>query len=87
MADSDTARIAKLEEGFENHFAFSLNEAEQAEFKAWYAEHDITCSIRDGHTAIGGRFTFCFTKMTIGDKCLVKCACGGEKDVSDYGHW
>ena len=79
--------IRELEESHENNFDFSLSLVEQLTGRAWMTTHDVECSIRDMDTAIGGRWSFTFTKMTLGNKCTVKCACGQEKDVTDYGCW
>ena len=37
--------------------------------------------------AIGGRIGYRFTPTSLGIAALVKCACGKEKDVTDYDSW
>ncbi len=38
-------------------------------------------------TAIGGRFTYSFCPTSLGDIITVKCFCGEEIDITDYGSW
>ncbi|KND50077.1 MAG: hypothetical protein AB203_03755 [Parcubacteria bacterium C7867-008] len=83
----EAGAIRDLEEAHENNFSFSLTEVEQATCKEWMKTHDTECRIRDTDTAIGGRWSFNFSKTTLGNVCKVSCACGQEKNVTDYGCW
>lgn len=69
--------------------AFDLSETEEATFLKWADEHDKTCKFADPLScgAIGGRLTFSFTPTGLGPIITVKCACGEEKDVSNYDMW
>lgn len=70
-------------------WTFTLGDEEIATAKKWEAEHDKTCRYaKPGSTgAIGGRFTFSFTVTSIGIVCKIACACGEEKDITDYSAW
>lgn len=68
---------------------FSLSEQQQAQYKAWNEVH-----LADQHHgkepylgAIGGRVTYAFTQTSIGCMVKVSCACGAEKDLSEYDNW
>ncbi len=50
---------------------------------------------RQLHAATGGhhramnpaRFTYELTPTGVGTKCVIRCACGIEKDITDYESW
>lgn len=86
---SDEEQIARIEDEFQNpkRLLFGLEGTEFDEFRAWEAEHDPNCKFLNAQGAIGGRFTFSFTRTTIGNVSKVRCACGAEKDLTDYGAW
>ena len=58
---------------------FEMNEAETDAALAWMKEHIAI------HTNTS--FTYSFTYTGIGIYTVVKCRCGAEKNVSDYGSW
>lgn len=66
---------------------FEIDKDEQKKLDKWIKEHDTKCSVRDSHTAIGGRLTYCFTPTSIGTSIAVKCVCGTEIDLTDYKKW
>jgi len=53
----------------------------------WLKEHNKTCVHYKNQGAIGGRLTYTFTPTGLGTIRKVKCACGEEKDVSNYEDW
>ena len=79
-----------------NFMNFSMSTNEFNAFTKWYNEHYTkeTCKyFDDGKSpispqgAIGGVLTFSFTPTSIGMGVGVKCACGAEVNVTDYGEW
>ena len=64
---------------------FDLLGGELKKYHRWKAKHDKTCP--DKGAAIGGRITFSFTPTGIGTVVVVKCACGEEKNVTDFDRW
>jgi hypothetical protein len=68
---------------------FQLDKDEQKLFNEWLEEHDKTCPFKrpENQGAIGGRLTYCFTPTSLGVATSVKCACGEEVNVTDYGSW
>lgn len=51
----------------------------------WQKNHN--CILDNVRTAIGGRETFSFTPTSVGVVVKISCACGEEKDLSDYDSW
>ncbi|GEM_PF-1496648 len=37
--------------------------------------------------AIGGSITYCFTPTSLGTMMAIKCACGKNKNITDYDSW
>lgn len=65
---------------------FEANEAEQAIFDAFSAEHLTKCS--PSMDAMHTRWQFTFTHGGVGTDITVKCLlCGEEKDITDYASW
>jgi hypothetical protein len=63
---------------------FGYTEKEIIEARLWESKHDCPIAYEG---AIGGKTTFCFTPTSLGVILKVKCACGTEKDFTDYGSW
>jgi hypothetical protein len=73
--------------------SFNVSAEELAKATAWQCKHD-----REKHAsqfkhgtrysgAIGGAYTWCFTPTGIGTVVKVRCSCGEELDLTDYGSW
>lgn len=55
---------------------------------AWMANHAQVCKLGPkDNTAIGGRWTLSFTQTSLGTIVKACCACGEEKDLTDYQSW
>lgn len=65
---------------------FKLDDKEEALAKEWLANHKEKCPIKYAG-AIGGQYTWCFTDTSIGDIAVLKCACGGKVDLTDFEDW
>lgn len=57
--------------------------------REWMTKHDAERHISPGKTfryagAIGGAYTWCVTRTSLGQVITVECACGEKLDVSDY---
>lgn len=65
---------------------FTITENEAGNLNNWIEEHDKKCPFTDPmkQGAIGGRFTYSFTPTSLGQITKIKCACGEEKDVTEY---
>ena len=50
----------------------------------WINNHDCPLT---SHGAIGGAITYHFTPTGIGVVVKLSCACGKEKDLTDYNSW
>jgi len=68
---------------------FTLDEDKLKKIGEWLNEHDKTCKFasRLSQGACGGRLSYMFTPTDIGVVTKVKCACGEEKDLTDYENW
>ena len=68
---------------------FKLNKEQTEKYQEWKKEHDVICTVSKSNDigAIGGRFTFQFTPTSLGTITIVKCACGGNIDLTEYGDW
>ena len=64
----------------ERHFVITTEEA--IAITKWQRKHEKKCVLPA--TAIGGRYTYCFTPTGIGDLMSVECACGKEKCFVDH---
>ena len=69
--------------------SFELSDKELASFNEWREQHDKTCphAKGEGLGAIGGRFTYSFTPTGLGVVTEIKCACGGEVNVTNVDDW
>ena len=79
-------RNAALEQIFkekENFMKFSIGRYELKTLSEW--THD--CSLGSDQGAIGGPLTYTFTPNNLGIVTKVICACGEEKDLTDYDEW
>ena len=68
---------------------FEITTEENKQISDWLKEHNKTCEFTnpENQGAIGGRLTYCFTPTGLGLVTKVKCACGGEKNVTNYDDW
>lgn len=71
---------------------FGLYKEQSQAISDWKRKHDTDKHMRLGQThryagAIGGAYTYEFTRTSIGQCVHVKCACGEGIDVSDYDNW
>lgn len=64
---------------------FALDETEAKAALNWIKRHK--CIHRGNHGAIGGATTYSFTPTGIGVVVKLSCACGKEKDLTDYDSW
>jgi hypothetical protein len=63
-----------------------MSEEELTKAKIWIEKHP--CKHRGkGTGAIGGGISYIFSPTSIGTAITVRCYCGGEYDVTDYGSW
>lgn len=76
-------------EGNEVMSTFNVNLRQLKKVDEWYTNHQQTgnCNLHNYSGAIGGALTTSFTPTSLGTVVKVKCACGGEVDVSDYQEW
>jgi hypothetical protein len=88
-------RDAELEDYYkETSMKFNITMHELKALKEWQVEHNKTCPFYDDGTkdvspsgAIGGRTSYKFTPTGLGSIITVECACGAEKNVTDYECW
>lgn len=68
---------------------FNVDKEESAKLNEWLKKHDESCRFADPEKqgAIGGRLTYSFTPTSLGCVAKVRCACGGEVDLTNYEHW
>lgn len=66
---------------------FELDNKQMEKYINWYNKHKQNCSLHQKDGAIGGRESFVFTPTGLGIIIKVKCACGGELDLTDYENW
>jgi len=75
---------------------FDINEKEKACLDIWLNDHHKECAFspeRESERvspklgAIGGGLTYCFSPNGLGRTLVVRCACGGEIDVTDALEW
>jgi hypothetical protein len=85
---------ARLVQEEELTTTFHIGGEESKNLSQFLVEHNKTCKFYDDGTkanppggAIGGRLTYSFTPTTIGMTVSVKCACGAESNITDYGSW
>jgi len=63
---------------------FELTDEQTDAYILWQKNHE--CTLKQ-HGAIGGAITFEFTPTGLGIVESVKCACGAEKNLTDYDMW
>jgi hypothetical protein len=57
-----------------------LSEKETEAIRTWFIDHE--------HDKRAQRsVTYCITPLGIGQEVRVRCTCGSEEDVTDYGSW
>lgn len=61
--------------------AFVISQSERRAANEWMLVHK--CAHRDKYRSI----TWMFTTTGIGTVVELKCSCGAQVDVSDYGSW
>jgi len=71
---------------------FGLYKEQLEAIKTWQKSHDVEKHMEPGQTrrysgAIGGAYTYEFTRTSIGTCVHVRCVCGEGIDVSDYDNW
>ena len=66
---------------------FPVSKGETDAIEKWSEEHDCKTRSVAECGAIGGRLTYCFTPTGLGIITVVKCACGGQVDVTEYENW
>lgn len=49
-----------------------------------FLRHECEYGKSENQTAIGGRFTYCYTPTGIGTTVKVKCLCGLKKNITLY---
>ena len=64
---------------------FTVTAAQFARAATWRAVDHAHPGAKE--TAIGGRFTWAFTRTSIGTVVKLACACGAAIDLSDYEDW
>jgi hypothetical protein len=64
---------------------FVLDKNDMEQIAIWDKNHK--CNMKDNVGAIGGRITYSFTLTGLGTITKVKCACGEELDLTEYGEW
>jgi hypothetical protein len=78
--------MRKMEDAGARRMTFSLSKKEQAKADRWMKQHrKIHGYGKDG--ASGGRWSFEFTPTGLGTVVIVKCACGKQKDLTDFSNW
>jgi hypothetical protein len=87
----ESTRI-KCESYTDYKLCFGLYKEQSEAVSKWMKEHDQEKHIPSGRSrrysgAIGGAYTFEFTKTSIGTCVHVRCSCGEAIDVSDYDNW
>jgi len=77
--------VARMVE--EAHRGFHLAGIEKERAQSWIEQHKKDHPMK--HTgAVGGRWSYTFTPTGIGTIVVVRCcACGAEKDVTNYEGW
>jgi hypothetical protein len=65
---------------------FTPTEKELEVAKSWIEQHKKD-HVMKYEGVSGGRWTWLFTPTTIGCVVRIRCTCGEEKDVSNYGMW
>lgn len=65
---------------------FVIDEEDTKKYLEWVRNHECKLRYSPG-TAIGGKTTFSFTPTSLCEIQKVKCACGSEIDLSNYGDW
>ena len=92
-------RLAKRDAELDNYYKemsmdFSITQHELKSLHEWRDEHNKVCPFYDDGTtavspmgAIGGRTTYSFTPTGLGVAVSVSCACGAEKNLTDYESW
>lgn len=70
-------------------FEYRLDQDQVKLQNQWLMDHDKECiySNIENHGSIGGRLTHMFTRTSLGIATTVKCACGAEKNLTDYSVW
>jgi hypothetical protein len=53
----------------------------------WISTHRCQFTKPGSTGAIGGRLTYMFTPTGLGCISIVRCACGGEIDCTNYDKW
>lgn len=66
---------------------FNLDKTELEKLNTWLKKHDKKCPRKLNSGCIGGRLTYCFTPTSLGVITEVKCGCGGEINLTDFGSW
>ena len=56
---------------------FHITGEEASKIFNWQIKHDKKCKIP--HTAIAGKYSFCFTPTSVGTSASVRCICGKRK--------
>lgn len=65
---------------------YSMSEEEADAAAEFWDEHE--CPLRGSYRgAIGGGNDIIFSPTSIGTAVKVRCLCGAEKNVTDYGSW
>lgn len=62
---------------------FKLSEKELSDAIEWKKEHNKTCPLINDY----GRISYEFRPVGIGTICIIKCACGALKDITNVDSW
>ena len=65
---------------------FDMSVVESNKANEWKKTHKVDCE--EQHSAIGGRWTYCFTPTGLGPIVQIKCnICNDQLNVTDFGGW
>lgn len=68
---------------------FHLDEKERSKLLMFLSNHECQYygKMNSNSGSIGGAITYSFTPTGLGVVVKVKCACGEEKDLTNYEEW
>ena len=73
---------------------FTISGKEVENFEDWLGTHDKFCRFAESKMRKNGtppsgwaRFTYMFSRASIGYIIKVKCQCGEEVDITDFDSW
>jgi len=52
-----------------------------------FLSHNCSLDLTKLENDIGGKYTFLYTPTTLGIAVTVRCGCGEELNITDYGSW